>query len=1297
MKKLLFVIFLASLSILIQAQILTSPRIYDVKNGLSDNSVRTIIQDGRGYIYLGTKDGIHRLGTGEIKHIKGTSRTGAATTLNTNKLLFHKTEGMMWVATMNGLFLLDLTTEEVTESTTLFGTEDLKGINILDIRYDNDGLLWIAGSNDLFSWDGSRLVKYSTGEGSNRAPEGATKALLMESDGDMWFGTTKGVAMHHKNIGRFSSHKWWTDGKKKDHEVTAMFEDSDGRIWIGTQGDGLFKVDRLTAEFTRLKIPALSGSNTWIRAIHQENPGSILLGTEDGLFSVDTETMEVSHADNLGRIAIYCFCHDYEGGLWIGTYFKGAMYFSPQSRGIQSFSESRMGTSIKGNAISQFCEDSDGKIWVATEDSGLNLFDPKSGIFTSYQAGSGSGSLSSNNIHSLMLDGKHLWIGTFAKGIDIMDIHSGRVIKNYNTANSSLASNFIYSIIKASDGKIYAGGLSSLSVYDKTGHFSSIREFDNQFVYDLYEDNAGRIWIATKGSGVFRLSDGTLKHFQHNPEDSTSIGNRYIYRIFEDRKGRLWFAMEGGISCFKEETETFENHNGKQQITIYGILDDDNGDLYLSSNIGLIRYNPESHRSELYNQEDGLQSSQFNFRSSLSASDGKMYFGGLNGFSCFLPENLQKNKVAPKASISYVVLHTADSQENNITLKPDDRLTIGADVTAFDVHFDCLSYASPSRNRFSYRLIGLNDNWIVTDKSTVSFLDLPAGKYKLEMKAESNDSLWSRESCTLSLRIRAPWYSSITAKIIYTFLALLLVILFIHIWVRRRRAEMLLESEEKKMDIEKQAFQSKIQFFTNVAHDIKTPLTLIKAPLEIVMRDKEWNKRTEENLELIRQNTQRLTELVVQLLNFRRIDSDNYKLEFSRINIKAFIDGLVRCFNSNKKIKIVSVLPEQDLEWVADKQILTKIISNLLSNGVKYSRSTVIISAAIENTALKLRVSDDGPGIPEEEAEKIFDPFYRLSSTRDKPGFGIGLSLVKMLVEKHGGTIETGQNRELGGFEITISIPRMEVPHVPPFDIIETTEDFSDVAPSNCNLLIVEDDPEMLGFLLRTLGSVWSVTGAENGKKALEILKSNPIDIIISDITMPEMDGIELLQAIRQDITLCHIPIILLSSLKSIESKIEGLNFGADAYIEKPFSLGHIKATIDNILKNRQLLFERYSRMPQLEYAQENITHSESDWLEEVNNQIHKHLTDSMFTVDSLAQTLSMSHSALRRKLLKLTGMSPNNYIRFIRIQHAAKLLEEGKFRVNEVSYIVGINNQSYFARCFQKQYGVLPKDYKKK
>ncbi len=1297
MKKIIFILFLSSFSILIQAQILTSPRIYDVNDGLSDNTVRTILQDGRGYIYFGTKDGVHRLGTGEVRHLRATSQTGAVTTMNTNKLLLHKTEGLMWVATMNGLFLLDLTTEKVTESTTLFGTEELKGIHILDICYDNDGLLWIAGSNNLFSWDGSSLIKYSLGNSSNKAPDGDTKAILMESDGDMWFGTTKGIALYHKNIGRFSSHRWWTDGKKKDHEVTAMFEDSDGGIWIGTQGDGLFKVDRLTAEFTQIEVPSLSGSNTWIRTIHQENPGSILLGTEDGLFSVDTETMEVSHADNLGRIAIYCFFHDYEGGLWIGTYFKGAMYFSPQSRGIQSFSESRMSTSIKGNAISQFCEDSNGKIWVATEDSGLNMFDPKNGVFTSYQAGSDSGSLSSNNIHSLMLDGQHLWIGTFSKGIDIMDIHSGKVIRNYNTGNCSLASNFIYSILKASDGKIYAGGWNCLSVYDTTGQFSSIREFDKNFVYDLHEDTDGRIWIATKENGVFRMNNGSLEHFQHNPEDSTSIGSRNIYRIFEDRKGRLWFAMEGGISCFEEETETFENHIGKQQIIIYGILDDATGNLYLSSNIGLFRYNPDSHRSELYNQEDGLQSNHFNFRSSLSASDGQMYFGGLNGFSRFLPENLQKNKVAPKANISYVVLHTADSQESGITLKPDDRLTIDANVTAFDVHFDCLSYAAPSRNRFFYRLTGLNDNWIVTDKSTVSFFDLPAGKYKLEMKAESNDSVWSRDLCTLNLRIRAPWYSSITAKITYTLLILLLSALFIHIWVRRRRAEMLLESEEKKMDVEKQAFQSKIQFFTNVAHDIKTPLTLIKAPLEIVMRDREWNKRTEENLELIRQNTQRLTELVVQLLNFRRIDSDNYKPEFRRININAFIEDLVRCFNSNKRIKIVSVLPEKDLEWVADKQILTKIISNLLSNGVKYSRSTVSISASIVNSVLKLRVSDDGPGIPEGEAKKIFDPFYRISSTSEKPGFGIGLSMVKMLVEKHGGTIETGQSQELGGFEITISIPRMEVSDISPDDIIETAEDYSDVAPSKCNLLIVEDDRDMLGFLTRTLSSVWSATGVENGKKALDILRSSPIDIVISDINMPEMDGIELLQAIRKDITLCHIPIILLSSLKSIESKIEGLNFGADAYIEKPFSLGHIKATIDNILKNRQLLFERYSRMPQLEYAQENITHSESDWLENVNNQIHKHLTDPMFTVDSLAQTLLMSHSALRRKLLKLTGMSPNNYIRFIRIQHAAKLLEEGKFRVNEVSYIVGINNQSYFARCFQKQYGVLPKDYKKK
>ena len=501
--------------------------------------------------------------------------------------------------------------------------------------------------------------------------------------------------------------------------------------------------------------------------------------------------------------------------------------------------------------------------------------------------------------------------------------------------------------------------------------------------------------------------------------------------------------------------------------------------------------------------------------------------------------------------------------------------------------------------------------------------------------------------------------------------------------------------------MEQEMYRSKIQFFTHVAHEIKTPVSLIKAPLEAVFESGAWNEETESNLSIIRQNTDRLLELIKQLLNFRKVDQDGYKLSYSEVDIIPFMKGIIKRFASfSSSVSIHTEFVQEHLVYNVDAEALTKIVSNLLTNAFKYARTGIWVSTGevvVEDAPmLEISVGDDGPGVTEVEAARIFEPFYRSGNNNStETGFGIGLSLVKLLVDKHGGKISVGRSSQ-GGFLITIHLPKIEASTTKPTVNRNEHESGGHFEIGECNLLIVEDTHDMLEFLLKNLGYNYNVLGATNGKEALKLLHNNTVDIIISDIVMPEMDGFELLNAVRADKMLCHIPFILLSAQSSVNSKITGLDYGADAYIEKPFSLSHIKATIDNLLKNRKVLFERFASMSNLEYGQGEIKRSDFEWLEQVNEIIIRNFTNESFTVDTLASEMALSRSNLQRKLKGVTGLPPIDYIRLVRLKSAAQFLKEGKYRVNEVCYLVGFSNHSYFARCFQKQFGVLPKDYMK-
>ena len=1296
------------------AQPFSSLRKYDISDGISENTVRTIVQDKTGYIWLGTKDGICRYNGDGFRNYGGYPKKNDAAFLDVIKLCPHSDGQKIWIGTVDGIHLFNPHDE------TFMSLSEKIGVNstVNDICYDNIGNLWIASGNGLFRYDEKsdtvNVYKYSPDKGA--LPSNVALSLLKDSSGDIWVGTRAGLALFHKGLNKFIPYAWVRNNNNgKPLEINHMTEGVNGEIWIGTHYDGLLCFDRLTGSFQSFSVSTGKNGNTWIRAVHRTPDNNLFIGTEDGLFTFDIGTRKVKHVKDFSRAVIYAFMQDHEGGIWLGTYFDGMYYIPPQNTKINRFHEvTGEKNSLSGKAISQFCEDKDGNIWIATEDEGLNHFNTSTGRFTHYKADTAPPKrISHNNIHALMLNGSNLWIGTFSKGIDILDTNKGRVVRNYRhdpNNPESIPNDHIYSFLKTRTGEIYVGTMKGFCRWiPESNSFFRYKELKNTFVYDIVEDERGWIWISSKNDGVWCINYGKFKSYKHDENDTTSIGSNHIIRSYIDSSGNLWFATEGGGICrYDYDSDSFINYNHTKKLyhhIVYGILDDEDGNLWLSTTKGIVQYNPTTFESRTYTTDDGMQSDQFNYRSSMKSSDGKFYFGGINGFNSFYPEEFRTNTVEPRAIISEIVLHKKGSGEE--TIKPKGKVLVDPDVASFDISFECLSYISPSKNRYAYKLEPLHADWIYTDKPSVSFIELPAGHYNLYLKAANNDGVWSSQPSRVEIVIKNPFYKTAGAKLLYFLIATLIVILFIRWQRKENRDKREREKKEIEMSMLQENYRSKFQFFTHVAHEIKTPLTLIKAPLDVIIENGKCDPETQESLKVMQQNTNRLLELIRQLLNFRKIDKEGYRVNYILTDINDLVKSTVKRFNgTDRDISIGIELPEISESYWIDTEAITKILSNLLSNGLKYARTRIVVKLEAIKTddrnILILNVSDDGPGVSDSEAEKILEPFYRSADSGSENGFGIGLSLVKLLVDKMDGSILVGRDHDLGGLAITVSIPEgEEIKNVTSEESakeegIKETPSLINIGNQEASLLIVEDTREMLDFLLKNLGQKFKVFGATNGKEALAVLEDTSIDIILSDVAMPEMDGFELLYNIRSDKMLCHIPVILLSAQSNVNSKIAGLEYGADAYIEKPFSINHVAATIDSLLKNRRLLFERFSSMPNLNYGKGGIKAGDAEWLEQLTDIIKKNLTNEKFTVDVLAAEMAVSRSNLRRKIIGVTGLAPNDYIRLVRLKVAAELLQEGKYRINEVCYLVGFSSHSYFSSCFQKQFGTLPKDFVK-
>ena len=817
------------------------------------------------------------------------------------------------------------------------------------------------------------------------------------------------------------------------------------------------------------------------------------------------------------------------------------------------------------------------------------------------------------------------------------------------------------------------------------------------------------------------MSEKKWKNYLHDESNPKSLPYDKVVSVFEDSHRQVWLTTQGGGFClFHPETETFTSYNladGLPNDVIYQIVEDKEGLFWLTTNNGLVCFQPTTGAMKVYTTSNGLLGDQFNYRSSFETEDGTIYLGSIDGFVAFNPKNFSENKSLPSIVITDFLLfgkevyvgEPGSPLEKSITFS--DELVLQSNQNSFSFRVAALDFQAPRMSRIMYKLDGFDADWLTVGESPiVTYSNLRYGNYTFRVKVSNSDGVWNEEGISLKVHILPPFYLSVWAYIVYALLIIGCSLYTVMYFKRRSNRKHRRQMEKFEQEKEREVYNAKIDFFTNVAHEIRTPLTLIKGPLENIILKKQVDTETREDLNVMKQNTERLLNLTNQLLDFRKTERQGFRLNFTECNVTEILKETHKRFTSlakQKGLDFVLQMPEKDFYAHINQEAFTKIISNLLNNGVKYAESYVHISLAVPDTdggnSFRICTVNDGVIIPDAMKEEIFKPFVRFNEQEDgkvTTGTGIGLALSRSLAELHQGTLTMGKGEENNTFCMTL--PIVQDTTITLTTEVEVGTDKINEAPAEQavekdnrpTVLVAEDNPDMLAFVVRQLSKDYTVLTATNGAEALRVLDGNYVNLMISDVVMPVMDGFELCKTIKSDLNYSHIPIILLTAKTNIQSKIEGMELGADAYIEKPFSVEYLQACASNLIQNREKLRQAFAESPFIAANTMALTKADEEFIKKLNEVIRVNYANPEFSMDDMADNLNMSRSNFYRKIKGVLDLSPNEFLRLERLKKAAQLLKEGENRVNEICYMVGFNSPSYFAKCFQKQFGVLPKDF---
>lgn len=1286
-------------------------RHYNIENGVSSNNISTLFQDQKGYIWIGTENGLNRFDGNQFTLYQKNNPLYSNFHANSINTICETTDKELWLGTDNGVFIYN----QVKDTFTPFvkQTSDKTSITswITHIIQDKAGNIWIATHKQgifLFNTQTDKLTQFEIPQNDN-----IVTRILNDEQNNIWLSGPYQLCKLNKVNNTFETYA--IEEKTESIYSMALWEDSSNHIWIGTWDKGLWKLDPRTKQVEKYLTGEKGKGILHIHSILEYSPELLLIGSDDGLTIFNPVTHESFLYDNYGDSEkslsdkfIYPILKDREGGVWIGTYYNGISYLPPYCGQFNGYSESSDIPYFNSRIISRFCEGENGNIWIASDDSGLSCFNPSTMQFLDFN---GREKLNKHNLHALCMVDKDLWIGTYGDGIQILNIQTG-VIKNYSISNG-LDENSIYSIFQDSQGQIWTGSMNGICQYDaQKQHFTPIKYLE-ALVIEIAEDAKGNLWIATQGKGLFRYSPQKNKEWKKYGLEK-GFNSLTVNHLCINKNNEIWAATSEGLYLYNPLKDIFTYQPLRlPNECITAILEGEDC-LWLTTAKGLVKYTPTTQETQIFTKSDGLQSEAFIMASALKTRNGEFYIGSINGFNTFYPHQLKLNTQKPNVVLTSLEIFNQkiDTQKDGTLPEAIDHLKeihLSYKDNVITLNYAALSYCTPQKNQYAYMLEGFDKGWnYVGSQHSTTYTNLPAGTYTFRVKASNNDNIWNEEGTSIRIIVHPPFYLSLPFKIGYVLLFLLALGLLLRYVIRRSEKKHAKAIDELNSKKEIEIHEAKINFFTMIAHEIRTPVSLIIGPLEKIMQSTHIPTNERQELEIIDRNSQRLLYLVNQLLDFRKVEQKEMRMKFSSQSIKELMQAVCERFSPTLQQNGVSfsvTYSDEHFHADVDKEAMTKVLSNLLTNANKYTQSRIEVrfQEHPEKQTFSIEVQDNGKGMSEEELTKIFKPFYQASE--NKPGTGIGLSIVKGIVEAHHGQVNvTSQPGHGSSFMITLPQKQENLSaeeeenqagNPLPEDIIPEQNATASMSQKVLPImLIVDDNEDMLNFLSSHFQTSYTIVTAVDGVDALNKLKEQEVALIISDWMMPNMNGIDLCKAVRNNQLTSHIPFILLTAKTDTEAKITSMNCGADAYIEKPFSLQYLEACIKNLLELRLQLRQKFSQMPTVSINSIAANQSDKVFLEKMNHLIEENLNNEELSVDFLAEKLCISRSGLFVKIKGLANTTPNEMIQIIRLKKAASLLLENQYRINEVSYMVGFNNPSYFSKCFQKQFGMKPGEY---
>ncbi|MFB6342947.1 two-component regulator propeller domain-containing protein [Saccharicrinis sp. FJH62] len=1315
-------------------------------DGLSNNTVFNITQDAEGLMWIATREGLNKF---DGKTVKSYYSNGGPDNIpgNTVRQVLVTSNKKLVVGTDKGACCYQKEKDRfIPIITNGFTIGDV--IKIIEL---SSGQLMAATSSGLYLIDSSFYVKRVSTENYRDICEYKKDIIWGAAHDEIHMMNLNGEIIKHYNNN--------TPGCESfdftSVNVEYFYKHSSGDIWIGTKRNGLGLYNENKDAFTSLKMK--EGVNpmedNFVRVINEDNKGRLWIGTESGLYIYDVEQQKFlfygqtfnSAYKGLNDKAIYSIYKSTDNTMWVGTYFGGVNYTIPSESGfVNIFADGGMST-LSGNAVSEMLETNNGEIWIGSEDAGISIYNPVTEKFRYLKHEKNNPySLASNNVHALTQDDEgNVWIGTFIGGLNKLNAGTKKIEKVKLLNPNPLQ--YVFSIKIDSKKRMWVGAISGLYLKEPDEvDFKMFKPeyFQDNFIYHVNEDQNGNIWACSYYTGIYKI-DKQQNVTRYNTQTEPAIKSNVIVYSFTASKGDLWFGtVEGGLIKYNSQGNTFRSYTMKDGLpnnTVYAITEDKDGNIWFSTNKGLVMYNLKLNTFTKYSEQHGLPGNQYNYKSCFNNSEGLIYFGAVNGLTIFDPGKLQiKN---PETKILFTdfklfnsPLKIGDRGILSSHINYQDKVVLNYKYNVFAIDFIGINYRFPKNNYYAYYLDGFETDWNeVGNKTSATYTNLSPGNYTFNVKVFDSEGHESGVMKSLKITILPPFWLSIWGIMLYLLILLSLIYGYWRYSMQRQSEKLKIKMTQLEKEKNDAINQHRMNFFTYISHEFKTPLTIVIATIDQLLEYKDVLPQLKDYGIMIRKNAHRLLFLINQLMEFRKTESDHSTLKLNNGDIIGFLRSTFDLFVPLMEKKNISgrFTTNKDSHIVyfdADK--IEKILTNLLSNSCNsfQKKGNILIDVKIIDSfdhtnpnpneklasEMVLTIKDTGPGIPQSKIDQVFNPFFTNSESNIYKS-GIGLSLVKSLTEFLNGTINITSDGKTGTTVIIhmplIHYPKPQLIQNEDFisrntklndDLIENAveyneemqpETFKNNENASFELMIVEDNKDLSQFLSHHFSRFFKVTVAYDGKAALQRIEHSQPDIIVSDIMMPEMDGYELCSSIKDNFETCHIPVILLTAKSGHDSKLEGLNLGADAYIDKPFNLRELELTIRNILRTKQNIRNDFAKteVDDEKVPAFRLNIKDEMFLEKLDKIILDQLSNAEYSVEQLCNDLLISRTLLHLKLKKITGLSTTEYIRKIKMQEARKFLKTGMYTVSETAYKVGYSDPAYFSKSFKQYYNVSP------